>query len=334
MRIAIDAMGGDRAPKVTVEGAVEAAKEWPGLELILVGDAARIEPLLREKPANLRIEHAGEVVEPEDEPVRAVRRKKDASMVVAGRLVRENKADAMISAGNTGALMATGLLVVGRIEGIERPALAPMLPTLDGNGVLALDLGANMDATPEHLLQYAIMGSIYRQKVHGIAQPRVGLLNVGTEAGKGNELTKAAFPLLEEAPIRFIGNVEARDVLQADCDVLVCDGFAGNILLKAMEGTAGAIFSVLKTELTRNFLTKLCAAVLKPGLSVFKKKLDYTEHGGALLLGVNGLVVKSHGSSDAKAIKNAIRQAKLALENKLVSSISSEIQRGKREENE
>lgn len=332
MRIAIDAMGGDHAPQASVEGALAAAREWKDAEIILVGDESKLAPLLSDKPANLRIHHASEVVEAEDEPVRAVRRKKDSSMVVAGRLVREKQADAMISAGNTGALMATGLLVIGRIEGIERPALAPMIPTMDGAGVLALDLGANMDATPEHLLQYAIMGSIYRQKVHGIANPRVGLLNVGTEPGKGNELTKAAYPLLEQAPVRFVGNVESRDVLQAQCDVLVCDGFVGNILLKSLEGTAGAIFSVLKEEFTKSFLTKIAAAIVKPGLSRFKKKLDYKEHGGAPLLGVDGLCLKSHGSSDAKAIYNAVRQARIAIESDLVPTISREIQSGKRVE--
>lgn len=329
MRIAIDAMGGDHAPDAVVAGALQAAAEWPDTQLILVGRKDRLEPLLAGCPSNVRLHHAEEMIGAEDEPVKAVRRKKDASMVVAGQLVRAKEADAMISAGNTGALMATGLLVVGRIKGIERPALAPMIPSMDGEGVLALDLGANMDATPEHLLQYAIMGSVYRSKVHGVAKPRVGLLNVGTEPGKGNELTKAAFPLLQEAPIHFVGNVEARDVLSGTCDVLVCDGFVGNILLKSLEGTAGAIFSALKTEFTRSLSTKLAAAVLKPGLSQFKKKLDYTEHGGAPLLGIDGLVLKSHGSSDAHAFKNAVRQARTALQNGLVEAISSEISSGK-----
>lgn len=329
MRIAIDAMGGDHAPAIVVEGALAAAKEWTDVELLLVGDSAKIEALLTERPSNLRVIHASEIIEAEDEPVRAVRRKKDASMVVAGRMVKEGEADAMISAGNTGALMTTGLLVVGRVAGIERPALAPMIPTLDGSGVLALDLGANMDSSPENLLQYAIMGSIYRSKVHGMDRPRVGLLNIGTEAKKGNELTKAAYPLLEQAPIHFVGNVESRDILRAECDVIVCDGFAGNIMLKTLEGAASAIFSALKTEFTRTTLTKLAAAVLKPGLSAFKGKLDYTEHGAAPLLGLSGLVLKSHGSSDAKAIKNAVRQARTALQNDLVGAIATEIKNGK-----
>jgi glycerol-3-phosphate acyltransferase PlsX len=325
MRIAIDAMGGDHAPVENVQGAMLAAEEWQDAEIILVGDSARIEPLLTKQLPNVRIQHADDIITADDEPVKAVRRKKGASMVVAARMVRENDADAMISSGNTGALMAAGLLVIGRIEGIERPALAPMIPTMDGRGVLALDLGANMDAAPENLLQYAIMGSIYRSKVHEMDAPRVGLLNIGTEPGKGNELTKTAYALLQGAPIHFIGNVEARDVLHGNCDVLVCDGFVGNILLKTLEGTAGAVFSALKTEFTRSLMTKLAAAVLKSGLSKFKKKLDYTEHGGAPLLGINGLCMKSHGSSNAHAIKNAVRQTRMALKHNLVQSIALEI---------
>ncbi|MDR6552857.1 phosphate acyltransferase PlsX [Paenibacillus qinlingensis] len=331
MRIAIDAMGGDHAPKIVVEGALAAAKEWKDVHIILVGNRTAIEAHLTERPDNLTIHHAEEVIEAEDEPVKAVRRKKDASMVVAGRLVREKEAEAMISAGNTGALMTTGLLIVGRIPGIERPALAPMIPTMDGHGVLALDLGANMDATPEQLIQYAIMGSIYRSKVHGVDKPRVGLLNVGTESAKGNELTKTAYPLLEQAPIHFVGNVESSQVLRAQCDVIVCDGFAGNIMLKTLEGAASAIFSALKQEFTKSIFSKLAAAVLKPGLTQFRKKLDYNEHGAAPFLGIDGLVLKSHGSSDANAIKNAVRQARIALQNDLVGTISAEISRGKRD---
>ncbi|WP_058303878.1 phosphate acyltransferase PlsX [Gorillibacterium timonense] len=325
MRIAIDAMGGDNAPWAITEGVLLAAKEWPDTELVLVGDKTKLDPITANRPSNVTVLHASEAILSDDEPVKAVRRKKDSSMVVAARLVRDQEADAMISAGNTGALMTAGLLVVGRIPGIERPALAPMIPSLDGAGTLALDLGANMDATPEQLLQYAVMGSIYRSKVDGIAKPRVGLLNVGTEDTKGNELTKAAFPLLKEAPIHFVGNIEARNVLYGECDVLVCDGFAGNILLKSVEGTAGAIFKVLKEEFKRSLLTKVAAAALAPGLKNFKKRLDYSETGGAPMLGLNGLVLKSHGSSDAVAIMNAVRQARIAIEGKLVPSISAEI---------
>ncbi|MBE0335473.1 phosphate acyltransferase PlsX [Paenibacillus sp. 23TSA30-6] len=329
MRIAIDAMGWDNAPEATVEGALSAAAEWKDTDITLVGDRERIESVLngRALPANLNIRHASETIDAQDEPVKAVRRKKDASMVVAGRMVKEGEADAMISAGNTGALMTTGLLVVGRMAGIERPALAPMIPTIDDQGVLALDLGANMDAKPEHLAQYALMGSLYRQKVHGVASPRVGLLNVGTEAGKGNELTKLAYPLIEQLSVNFVGNVESRDVLTGNCDVLVCDGFAGNIMLKSLEGTAGAIFSLLKEQFSKSLKTKLAAALIMSELRSLKNKLDYKEHGGAPLLGLSGLVLKSHGSSDGIAVKNAVRQARTALQNQLVESISKEISR-------
>lgn len=326
MRIAIDAMGGDHAPQANVEGAIAAAKEWADTTVILVGDKDKLESFVgKDAPRNLEIRPASEIIEADDEPVKAVRRKKDASMVVAGRMVKEGEADAMISAGNTGALMTIGLLVVGRIKGIERPALAPMLPTVDGEGILALDLGANMDATAEQLVQYAVMGSIYRSKVHGVTKPRVGLLNVGTEEMKGNELTKAAFPLLSAAPVHFIGNVESRDVLRKPCDVLVCDGFSGNIMLKSMEGTASVLMSELKKEFMRSFLTKLAAAIVKKGMLQLRQKMDYTEHGAAPLLGINGLVLKSHGSSNGHAIKNAVRQARIAVANDLVQSISTGI---------
>lgn len=326
MRIVIDAMGGDHAPKSNVEGAIEAANNWKDIELILVGNEAQLTPFMQGAPSNVRIVHTEDRIEADDEPVKAVRRKKGASMVMAGRMVREGEADCMISAGNTGALMTTGLLVVGRMDGVERPALAPMIPTMDGKGVLALDLGANMDAKPEHLQQYALMGSIYREKVHGIANPRVGLLNVGSEAMKGNELTKHAFPLLENSPINFVGNIEARDILEHPCDVLVCDGFAGNVMLKSLEGTAGSLFGVLKKEFTSSFMNKLAAAILKPSLRRLKNMMDYKEVGGAPLLGLNGLVIKAHGSSDKRAIYNAIRQARTALQHDLTNTIAAEIQ--------
>ncbi|MEI7027373.1 phosphate acyltransferase PlsX [Paenibacillus sp. y28] len=325
MRIVIDAMGGDNAPESNVQGALLAAKEWPDTEIILVGHEAKLRPLLTEQLPNLRIHHAEDEILAEDEPAKAVRRKKASSMVVAGKLVREKEADAMISAGNTGALVVTGLLVVGRISGIDRPALAPMMPTADGVGTLALDLGANPDASAQNLLQFAIMGSLYRSKVDGMAKPRIGLLNVGTEAGKGNELTKAVYPLLESAPIHFVGSVEARGVLTRDCDVLVCDGFTGNVMLKAMEGAAGVIFSELKREFKRSWLTKLSVLPLMSGLKALNRKMDYNSHGAAPLLGVNGLVLKSHGSSKAETIKNAVRQARSAVQNKLVEAIASEI---------
>ncbi|TVX97713.1 phosphate acyltransferase PlsX [Cohnella terricola] len=325
MRIAIDAMGGDHAPNAHVESVLSAAAEWPDTQLILVGDPDVLRPLLGDNaPGNISIEAASEVIENEDEPVRAVRRKTNSSMVVAGRMVKEGLADAMISSGNTGALMATGLLVVGRLTGIERPALAAMFPTLDNKGLLALDMGANMDAKPEHLLQYALMGSLYRSKVHGISKPRVGLLNVGTEAAKGNELTKITYGLLENAPIHFVGNIEARDVLEGVCDVMICDGFSGNILLKAIEGAASSIFKLLREELTSSLMSKVAAAAMKPNFRRIRDRMDYNEYNGAPLLGINGLVVKGHGSSDAKAMKTAIRQTRTAISNRLIASLADE----------
>ena len=327
MRIAIDAMGGDLAPEEAVKGALEAAAEWPDTRLTLVGDEARLKPLLGgQTPPNVDIRHAAETIDADDEPVRAVRRKKDASMVVAARMVKEGEADAMLSAGNTGALMAAGLLVVGRIPGVDRPALAQTIPSADDIGVLALDLGANVDARPEHLHMYAVMGSLYRRLVHGMEQPRVGLLNVGTEEGKGSELAKEAFGLLSAEPgIRFTGNVEARDVLQRRCDVLVCDGFSGNVMLKSFEGAAALIMGEVKKAFARSLLTKLAAAVMLPGLKGLRRKMDYKEYGGAPLLGLAGVVVKCHGSSDARAFRNGIRQARDAVRHGLIRAIADHI---------
>ncbi|WP_071459410.1 phosphate acyltransferase PlsX [Bacillus massilinigeriensis] len=309
MKIAIDSMGGDNAPKEIVLGAMRAVREFKDIKMILVGDE---EEIAKHLTSNERIEivHTKEAILGTDEPVRAVRKKKDASMVLAARLVAEGNADACLSAGNTGALMASGLFVVGRIKGIERPALAPTLPTIGGEGFVLLDVGANADAKPEHLLQYALMGSIYSQKARGVTHPRVGLLNIGTEEKKGNDLTKQAYALLKEADINFIGNIEARDLLQGVADVAVTDGFTGNMILKTIEGTAMSVFGMLKTALTGSMKSKLAAAVLKPDLRVLKNKMDYTEYGGAGLFGLKAPVIKAHGSSDANAIFNAIRQAR------------------------
>lgn len=240
MRLAIDAMGGDHAPKEIVLGAMEAVSEIKDLHITLIGDEKQINPLLTNRE-NLDIIHTEEVITGNDEPVRAVRRKKNASLVLAAKEVKEGRADACISAGNTGALMSAGLFVVGRIPGIDRPALSPTLPTIDGKGFLLLDVGANVDAKPQHLVQYAIMGSVYAEKVRSITNPTIGLLNVGTEDGKGNDLTKKAFEQLKNAPVNFIGNVEARDLLDGVADVVVTDGFSGNIALKTIEGTANSL---------------------------------------------------------------------------------------------
>lgn len=309
MKLAIDAMGGDNAPKEIVLGAMKAVQHFSDLNITLVGDETKINTYLTNKE-RIDVLHTDEVILGTDEPVRAVRRKKNASMVLAAQLVADHKADACISAGNTGALMAAGLFVVGRIEGLERPALTPTLPTVGGEGFLLLDVGANVDAKPEHLLQYAIMGSIYSKKVRGIQNPRVGLLNIGTEEKKGNELTKQAFELLKSADLNFIGNVESRDLLDGVADVVVTDGFTGNMVLKTIEGTAMSVFKMLKGALTSSMKSKLAAAVLKPDLKQLKNKMDYSEYGGAGLFGLKAPVIKAHGSSDAQAIFSAIRQAK------------------------
>jgi glycerol-3-phosphate acyltransferase PlsX len=261
--------------------------------------------------------------------VRAVRRKKNASMVLAAQAVADGLADACISAGNTGALMSAGLFVIGRIEGIERPALTPTLPTIGGEGFLLLDVGANADAKPEHLQQYAIMGSIYAEKVRGITNPRVGLLNIGTEEKKGNDLTKQAFSLLKTTNLNFIGNVEARDLLDGAADVVITDGFTGNMVLKTIEGTALSVFKMVKTALTSSLKNKLAAAVLKPELTGLKNKMDYSEYGGAGLFGIKAPVIKAHGSSDAKALFSAIRQARIMAEKNVTELIKNSIEETK-----
>jgi glycerol-3-phosphate acyltransferase PlsX len=322
VKIAIDAMGGDHAPDEIVKGVLQAVRTYSDIKVTLVGDEKKILPLLTSKD-RIDIIHTEEVIDATDEPVRAVRRKKNASMVLMAKEVSEKRAQACISAGNTGALMTAGLFIVGRIEGVDRPALAPTLPTIGGEGFLFLDVGANADAKPEHLLQYAVMGSIYAEKVRGIAKPRVGLLNVGTEEKKGNELAKAAFQLISEADINFIGNVESRDLLDGVADVVVTDGFTGNVTLKTIEGTAMSVFSMLKTALTSSVSSKIAAAVLKPKLVTLKSTMDYTEYGGAGLFGLNAPVIKAHGSSNANAMFHAIRQTREMLQNDVTETIAS-----------
>lgn len=326
MIIALDGMGGDHAPGEIVKGALESLNEFTDIHIHLYGDEEKMKPYLAQHE-RLTVVHCAEVIEPEDEPVRAIRRKKDASMVRMAQAVKEQQADAGVSAGNTGALMAAGLFIVGRIDGIERPALAPTLPTIDGQGFVMLDLGANADAKPSHLSQYAVMGSIYAEKVRGINNPRVGLLNIGTEEGKGNELTKAAYDLLLEAPINFVGNVESRDLLTGAADVVVTDGFTGNMVLKTIEGTASGIFSMLKEVYYSSMKTKLSAALIKNELGGLKKKLDYSEYGGAGLFGLKAPIIKAHGSSNARAVFNAIRQARTMVQYEVTETIHQTIGR-------
>lgn len=309
MKIAIDAMGGDNAPKEIVLGAMKAIEQFQDVQITLVGDESKIKQYLT-NDERIDIIHTDEMILATDEPVRAVRRKKNASMVLTAQAVADGQADACISAGNTGALVASGLFVVGRIEGIDRPALSPTLPTIGGEGFLLLDVGANADARAEHLQQYGIMGSIYAEKVRGVKSPRVGLLNIGSEEKKGNDLTKKAFELLQQANLNFIGNVEARDLLDGVADVVVTDGFTGNMVLKTIEGTAMSVFKMVKTTLNSSLKTKIAGAILKPDLYELKNKMDYSEYGGAGLFGLKAPVIKAHGSSDANAIYNAVRQTR------------------------
>jgi len=324
MKLAVDAMGGDHAPKEIVLGVKRALSEFNDIEVVLYGDEKQIKQFIT--PGDrLTIVHTDEVIEATDEPVRAVKRKKNASMVLMAQAVKNGEADACISAGNTGALMTAGLFIVGRIDGIERPALAPTLPTLDGKGFLMLDLGANVDAKPEHLFQYAIMGSIYAEKVRGINNPRIGLLNIGTEDKKGNELTKKTFQLLKDAPIHFIGNVESRDLLEGPADVVVTDGFTGNMVLKTIEGTALSVFSMLKKTFTASTKNKLAAGLVKNDLKQMKNMLDYTEYGGAGLFGLKAPVIKAHGSSNEVALYNAMRQAREMVKHNVSNTIKDAI---------
>lgn len=315
VKIAIDMMGGDDAPGIVLDAVEKAVNDFKDLEIILFGDEKQY-TLNHER---ITFRHCSEKIEMEDEPVRAIKRKKDSSMVRMAEAVKNGEADSCVSAGNTGALMSAGLFIVGRIKGVARPALVVTLPTINGKGFVFLDVGANADAKPEHLLQYAQLGNIYAQKIRGIAQPKVSLLNIGTEAAKGNTLTKKAYTLLsEDNSFNFEGNIEAKTLMEGQTDVVVTDGYTGNMILKNIEGTAKSIGKMLKETLLSSFRNKLAALALKKDLNTFSKKMDYAEYGGSVLLGLNGTVVKAHGSSNARAFYSAIRQAKVAGEEKIV----------------
>ncbi len=326
MRIAVDALGGDHAPHAIVAGALGAARE-KDITVVLVGPKATLTPQIAVAGLTGRIEvvEATEVITDLDNPSLAVRRKKHSSLVVAADLLRAGQVDAVVTAGNTGAFMAAGLLLVGRITGIERPALAPQIPTRNGRGVVLLDVGANMDAKPEHLLQYGVMGALYAAKVLRRDNPKVALLNVGAEEGKGNQVTKDVFPMMRNAGFNFAGNIEARDILAGEVDVIVCDGFTGNVLLKALEGMAATFGSMLKDHIIRDWQSRLGGLLLRPSLSNFKKEFDYSEYGGAPLLGINGVLVKCHGSSEQMAIKNGLLQAARFVEQDVVQSIRDSV---------
>lgn len=310
-KVVLDAMGGDNAPAVAIDGAVAALLEVLDLEVTLVGKEeailSRLEGLSYDKD-RLFVVNAREEIEMAESPVKAVRTKTDSSMVVGMRLVAEGKGDAFVTAGSTGATVAGGTLIVRRAKNVLRPALAPVLPSATGS-VLLVDCGANVDCKPQFLCQFGIMGSIYMQTVMGVENPRVALINNGAEEEKGDSLTKEAYQLLKKAPINFVGNVEGRDILLGDYDVVVCDGFVGNVLMKFMEGCAKFLMGMLKKELMSSFRTQMGALLSKPAYKRLIKNLDYTEYGGALLLGTNAGVIKTHGSSDANAIKNTVLQA-------------------------
>lgn len=310
MKIAVDAMGGDGGVSVNVEGAIDAAREY-GLEVILVGDRTVIERELarhRTGPLPITVRHASQVVEMSEQPSHALRRKRDSSMRVAASLVRDGEAGAFISSGNTGAAMAIAMFTLGVLPGVDRPAIAVVLPNKTGRTIL-LDVGANIDPKPWHLAQYAVMGHVYARDILGVTEPRVGLLSVGEEEGKGNELVREVFKRLEESPINFVGNVEGRDLYNGHTDVVVTDGFTGNVCLKVSESLADMLINLLREEMGRSMSTKLAALLVRPAFRRLWKRVDYTETGGAPLLGINGACIIGHGSSPARAVKNGIRTA-------------------------
>jgi glycerol-3-phosphate acyltransferase PlsX len=325
MKIAVDAMGTDYGPRTVVEGAVLAAQSL-GIEVVLCGDERRIGKILkgmRIQDPRLTIAHASEVVSMGEGPAESLK-KKSSSIAVAAQLVARKEATALVSAGNTGATVAATLKSWRKLPGIHRPAIATLLPTKK-QPVLLLDVGANVDCKPIHLYQFALMGNVYVRHVLGRHHPRIGLLNIGSEEGKGNELTIQTHQLLKGSDLDFAGNVEGRDILSGHFDVVVCDGFVGNALLKFGEGAAELILSSLKGEMGKNVLTYLCAMAVKPAFKRFMKRVDYAEYGGAPLLGVDGVCIIGHGASNPRAIMNAIRAARQAIEHQLNSHILEQL---------
>ncbi len=328
LTIAVDAMGGDAAPKSEVEGAIQAAASLD-VRIVLVGleEVLRKELALYPEAARLPIEvrHASEFITMDDSAAKAVRTKKDSSIRVACRMLRDGEVHGVVSAGNTGAVMATAKTVLGMVRGVDRPALATPLPSLNGSPVVVLDVGANVDSSPEMLAQFAVMGDIYSRVIFKNVKPRVGLLSIGEEEHKGNELTKAATPLLKTLPIHFIGNVEGRDIYSGIADVVVCDGFIGNVVLKVSEGLADMIRTMLREALTATVARKLGATLTRSAFAEFKKRVDYSEYGGVPLLGVKGVSIICHGRSNPNAIKNAIRVAAEFADGKVNEKIEEEL---------
>ncbi|OCL26051.1 phosphate acyltransferase [Orenia metallireducens] len=328
MKIIVDAMGGDHAPYEIVKGAIEASQEIDS-KLILVGIEEKVKKELAKYTYDkdkIEIYHASEVIGMNESPAKALRKKKDSSIVVGSKMVKEGAGDAFVSAGSTGAVMASSLLKTGRIKGIKRPAIATVFPTLKEETLL-LDMGANVDSKPEHLVQHALMGQIYAKNLLDKKNPTVGLLSIGEEEKKGNELTIETHKLLKEMDnINFVGNVEGRDIFTGKYDVILCEGFVGNVVLKTTEGLASALFKIIKREITATFLGKIGALLLKSAFKRVAKKMDYTEYGGAPLLGIDGITIISHGSSNAKAIKNAIKNAEKGIKADLINLIKANIE--------
>ncbi|HEU4594122.1 MAG TPA: phosphate acyltransferase PlsX [Pyrinomonadaceae bacterium] len=315
-KVVVDAMGSDRAPHPEIDGALAAARDFP-IGVILVGQPERVEPELRrcgwrrQGDKGIEFVAAEEVIGMNEAVATAVRRKRRSSLRVGARLVAEGKADGLVSAGNTGAAMATAKMVVGMLAGVDRPALAALVPTKSGRPTLLLDVGANSECKAHHMAQFAIMGDAYSRAVLGTEKPSVGLMSIGEEEAKGNDLTKEAFPLLRElTSLNFVGNVEGRDVFSGEVDVIVTDGFTGNVMLKLSEGLQDAVLTLIKRELSATAITKAGAVLARPAFKNLKKRLDYAEYGGAPLLGVRKIVVVCHGSSNARAIRNAVRNVK------------------------
>jgi len=328
VRIVLDAMGGDYAPQVTVEGGVLAAQEL-GLEVVLVGREAAIRRELAKyetRGPSLSVVHASQVIEMEDKPATAVKAKKDSSMIVGLDLVKKGEAQAFVSAGNSGGVMVAALFRLGRIKGIQRPALCAIVVSREGP-LCILDVGANTDCRALYLLQFAIMGSVYMERVLGIEKPRVGIVSTGEEEGKGSQLVLEAYELLKRSGLNFIGNVEGKDLFSGLADVVVTDGFTGNVMIKLAEGMAGFFSGIIEEEIKRSPLTALGGLLAKPAFRQVRSRLDYSEYGGAPLLGVEGVVIVAHGRSNPKAIKNALRMAKQAIEGGMIEAIREEIER-------
>ncbi len=320
-------MGTDLAPQPEVEGAILAARERHA-EVLLVGPQELLKRQLARREArglSLEVVHASEAVTMEDGAAKAFRRKRDSSIRVAARLVREGKADGLISAGNTGAVMTTVKIVLGALEGVDRPALAAVFPTSEGRAAVLLDVGANVDCRPHHLEQFAVMGEVYYRVIFGVEEPRVGLLSIGEEEHKGNDLTREAFLRLKELPVKFVGNVEGRDLYNGRVEVIVCDGFIGNVALKISEGLIEAVSSLLKEALSSTLSSKVGYVLSRKAFQHFKKRVDYSEYGGAPLLGVRGVCIICHGGSNPNAIKNAIRVAAEFAEGRVNEKIEREL---------